>query len=37
MRSDINNGIVAGLVGGVVFGIMMQMMKLRRLKVARCR
>ena len=26
MRSDINNGIVAGLVGGVVFGIMMQMM-----------
>jgi hypothetical protein len=26
MRSDINNGIAAGLVGGVVFGIMMQMM-----------
>lgn len=26
MRSDINNGIVAGLLGGVVFGIMMQMM-----------
>jgi hypothetical protein len=26
MRSDVNNGIVAGLVGGVVFGIMMQMM-----------
>jgi hypothetical protein len=26
MRSDISNGIVAGLVGGVVFGIMMQMM-----------
>ena len=26
MRSDINNGIVAGLIGGVVFGIMMQMM-----------
>ena len=26
MRSDINHGIVAGLVGGVVFGIMMQMM-----------
>jgi uncharacterized protein DUF6789 len=26
MRSDIGNGIVAGLVGGVVFGILMQMM-----------
>jgi hypothetical protein len=26
MRSDINNGIVAGLVAGAVFGIMMQMM-----------
>lgn len=26
MHSDINNGIVAGLVGGVAFGIMMQMM-----------
>lgn len=26
MRSDINNGIVAGLMGGIVFGIMMQMM-----------
>jgi hypothetical protein len=26
MRSDINNGIVAGLLGGVFFGIMMQMM-----------
>jgi uncharacterized membrane protein YagU involved in acid resistance len=26
MRSDIGNGIVAGLAGGVVFGIMMQMM-----------
>lgn len=26
MRSDINNGIVSGLLGGVVFGIMMQMM-----------
>src|ERR671924_768992 len=26
MRSDINNGIVAGFVAGVVFGIMMQMM-----------
>ncbi|HEU4343153.1 MAG TPA: hypothetical protein VFU31_16490 [Candidatus Binatia bacterium] len=26
MHSDVNNGIVAGLVGGVVFGIMMQMM-----------
>jgi hypothetical protein len=26
MRSDIGNGIVAGLVGGVVFGIIMQMM-----------
>ena len=26
MRSNINNGIVAGLVGGVVFGIMMQLM-----------
>jgi hypothetical protein len=27
MRSDIINGIAAGLLGGVVFGIMMQMMK----------
>lgn len=26
MTSDINRGIVAGLVGGVIFGIMMQMM-----------
>jgi uncharacterized membrane protein YagU involved in acid resistance len=26
MRSDVTNGIVAGLVGGVGFGIMMQMM-----------
>jgi hypothetical protein len=26
MRSDITNGIGAGLMGGVVFGIMMQMM-----------
>jgi hypothetical protein len=26
MRSDIINGIAAGLVGGIVFGIMMQMM-----------
>jgi hypothetical protein len=26
MRSDIGQGIVAGLVGGVFFGIMMQMM-----------
>jgi hypothetical protein len=26
MRSEIGNGIVAGLAGGVVFGIMMQMM-----------
>jgi hypothetical protein len=26
MRSDISNGILAGLLGGVVFGIMMQMM-----------
>jgi hypothetical protein len=26
MRSNINNGIVAGLVGGLVFGILMQMM-----------
>jgi len=26
MRSDISNGIAAGLLGGVVFGIMMQMM-----------
>jgi hypothetical protein len=26
MRSDVNNGIVAGLMAGVVFGIMMQMM-----------
>ena len=26
MRSDIGNGITAGLVGGIVFGIMMQMM-----------
>jgi hypothetical protein len=26
MRSDIINGIAAGLLGGVVFGIMMQMM-----------
>jgi hypothetical protein len=26
MRSDINSGVVAGLIDGVVFGIMMQMM-----------
>jgi hypothetical protein len=26
MRSDISNGIGAGLLGGVIFGIMMQMM-----------
>jgi uncharacterized membrane protein YagU involved in acid resistance len=26
MRSDINGGIVAGLMGGIVFGMMMQMM-----------
>jgi len=26
MRSDIGNGIAAGLLGGLVFGIMMQMM-----------
>ena len=26
MGSDVNNGIVAGLMGGIVFGIMMQMM-----------
>jgi hypothetical protein len=26
MRSDISNGVVAGLVGGLVFGVMMQMM-----------
>jgi hypothetical protein len=26
MRSDISNGIGAGLMGGVIFGIMMQMM-----------
>jgi hypothetical protein len=26
MRSDISNGVVAGLIGGGVFGIMMQMM-----------
>ena len=26
MRSDIGNGIIAGLVGGIVFGIMMQTM-----------
>ena len=26
MGSDVNNGIVSGLMGGIVFGIMMQMM-----------
>ena len=26
MRSDIMNGVLAGLVGGFVFGIMMQLM-----------
>lgn len=26
MRSDITNGIAAGLVGGIIFGVMMQMM-----------
>jgi hypothetical protein len=26
MGSDVNNGIMSGLVGGVIFGIMMQMM-----------
>ena len=37
MRSDITNGIGAGLMGGVIFGIMMQMMTAPTPDGGRCR